>query len=249
MIHKLELPAKPVSFVGAYRLDDTAICDDLVAYFHANAHLREAGMHYHNGTPVVNPAIKESVDLYFSPDSTTPEFVRYIRALQECVQAYIADYSFCDYYAAWAILENTNVQYYPPGGGYKVWHTERTNASAVNASRHLVFMTYLNTVNDAGETAFYYQGLRVKPEKGLTLIWPADWTHTHQGVASPTEEKYIITGWFNYRNPSLPYQLEVSGKPDITADTSTARIFWLILVHLLRRMSPSDYLLRLTSRK
>jgi len=246
MIHKLELPAEPVSFVGAYRLDDTAICDDLVAYFHANAHLHKAGMQHNlDGTIVVDPETKESLDLWFSPKSTTPEFVRYTRALQECVQAYIADYSFCDYYAAWGILEHTNVQYYPPGGGYKVWHTERTNASAVIASRHLVFMTYLNTVNDAGETAFYYQGLRVKPEKGLTLIWPADWTHTHKGVPSPTEEKYIITGWFNYRIPSL----EVSGKPVITADTSTAQIFWLILVHLLRRMSPQVVVTRLTSRK
>jgi hypothetical protein len=52
--------------------------------------------------------------------------------------------------------------------------------------------------------------------------------------------------WLDYI-PSLRYRLEVSGKPDITAvsgkpditaDTSTARIFWLILVHLSRRMSP-----------
>jgi hypothetical protein len=200
MIHKLELPAEPVSFVGAYRLDDTSICDDLVAYFDANAHLQTPGkVGVEDGSRVVDPSIKQSVELSFPPDSTTPEFVRYTRALQECVEAYIADYTFCDRYAPWTILEETNLQYYPPGGGYKWWHTERASAAAVIASRHLVFMTYLNTVNDAGETLFYYQGLRVKADKGLTLIWPADWTHTHQGVPSPTEEKYIITGWFNYR--------------------------------------------------
>jgi 2OG-Fe(II) oxygenase superfamily len=199
MIHKLELPATPVSFVGAYRLDDTSICDDLVAYFHANQHLQTQGKIMSGAIYVIAPMIKESVDLTFKPDSTAPEFVRYTRALQECVEAYIADYGFCNANAPWTILEETALQYYPPGGGFKIWHTERSCAAAVNASRHLVFMTYLNTVNDAGETAFYYQGLRVKPDKGLTLIWPADWTHTHQGVPSPTEEKYIITGWFNYR--------------------------------------------------
>jgi len=38
----------------------------------------------------------------------------------------------------------------------------------------------------------------VQPRKGLTLIWPADWTHHHRGVVSPTQEKYIITGWFSF---------------------------------------------------
>jgi hypothetical protein len=201
MIHKLELRAEPVSFVGAYQLDDTSICDDLIACFHANPQHHAPGKVISvGGTHVLDPSRKDSVDIRFTPGSTEPVFVRYTRALQECVQQYIADYKFCDHYSPWTILEGTVLQYYPPGGGFKVWHTERDGAPGVTASRHLVFMTYLNTVNDAGETRFYYQGLRVKPEKGLTLIWPADWTHTHAGVPSPTEEKYIITGWFNY-NP------------------------------------------------
>ena len=29
----------------------------------------------------------------------------------------------------------------------------------------------------------------------MTLIWPADWTFTHRGVPSPTQEKIITTGW------------------------------------------------------
>jgi hypothetical protein len=61
-------------------------------------------------------------------------------------------------------------------------------------------MTYLNDVNDDGETEFYYQNLKIKPQKGKTVIWPADWTHTHRGITSPTQEKYIITGWFNFIN-------------------------------------------------
>jgi hypothetical protein len=64
-------------------------------------------------------------------------------------------------------------------------------------------MTYLNDVTDAGETEFFYQKIKMKPEKGLTLIWPADWTFTHRGIASPTQEKTIITGWFNFPLPTL----------------------------------------------
>ena len=59
-------------------------------------------------------------------------------------------------------------------------------------------MTYLNDVEDCGETKFKLQNLKVKAEKGKTVIWPADWTHTHCGVVAPTQEKYIVTGWFSF---------------------------------------------------
>jgi hypothetical protein len=37
----------------------------------------------------------------------------------------------------------------------------------------------------------------VRPKKGLTLIWPADWTHFHKGIPAPNEEKMIVTGWYD----------------------------------------------------
>ena len=57
-------------------------------------------------------------------------------------------------------------------------------------------MTYLNDVPDGG-TAFYHQKIETKAEKGLTLIWPSTWTHTHKGIISPTSEKQIVTGWYH----------------------------------------------------
>jgi hypothetical protein len=57
-------------------------------------------------------------------------------------------------------------------------------------------MTYLNTVNSGGETAFWDQKLKIKPKKGLTLIWPATWTHTHKGYPPKKQNKYILTGWW-----------------------------------------------------
>ena len=56
-------------------------------------------------------------------------------------------------------------------------------------------MTYLNDVEDGGGKEFKYQKLRFNAKKGTTLIWPPDFTHTHRGVISPTQEKYISTGW------------------------------------------------------
>ena len=61
-------------------------------------------------------------------------------------------------------------------------------------------MTYLNDVEDGG-TEFLNQKCEVKARKNLTLIWPADWTHTHRGVISQTKEKTIITGWIKLWKP------------------------------------------------
>ena len=49
---------------------------------------------------------------------------------------------------------------------------------------------------DQGETEFKYQKIKYKPVKGKSLIWPTDFTHTHRGIPSPTQEKWIATGWF-----------------------------------------------------
>ncbi len=81
----------------------------------------------------------------------------------------------------------------------KNWHTERCSHKGDLSTRHLVFMTYLNDVTDKGETEFMHQKMAVQPRKGLTVIWPADWTHTHRGVPSPSQDKYIATGWYNLK--------------------------------------------------
>ena len=38
----------------------------------------------------------------------------------------------------------------------------------------------------------------LEAKEGRLVIWPAFFTHTHKGVVSKTQTKYIATGWFNY---------------------------------------------------
>ena len=57
-------------------------------------------------------------------------------------------------------------------------------------------MLYLNTVKDKGGTEFIFQNVVTPAIKGNLLIWPAEFTHLHRGIISPTEKKYIATGWF-----------------------------------------------------
>ncbi len=89
-----------------------------------------------------------------------------------------------------------NIQWYPKGGGYKIWHFERTNNKHA-LRRHLVWMTYL-TDNPNGGTEFYFQDLHIPAEKGKTVIWPAEWMYTHRGRVDNENEKMIITGWMEF---------------------------------------------------
>ena len=59
-------------------------------------------------------------------------------------------------------------------------------------------MTYLNDVEEGGETFFSNYDIEVNPKRGQTLIWPAEWTHAHKGRVVKAGSKYIITGWMNF---------------------------------------------------
>jgi hypothetical protein len=147
----------------------------------------------------VDRDVKDSRDLHITPDRfSDPPVVRYLDDLRQVCERYVEKFQGSATVDGWGITENINIQRYAPGGGYKLWHCERWGKTMPAAARHLVFMTYLNDVSDGGGTEFLYQNVCVQPRKGLTLIWPSDWTHYHRGVVSPTEEKFIITGWFSF---------------------------------------------------
>ena len=82
------------------------------------------------------------------------------------------------------------------GGGYHIWHCEQDSKGT--SSRVAAFMFYLNDVEDGGETEFLYQRKRFKPKAGTLLIWPTSYTHTHRGNPPLSNDKYILTGWFEF---------------------------------------------------
>ena len=170
------------------------VCEDLINYFNKNKNLHCVG----KMSTGYKPEEKKSTDMAISLDSKENCFLNYIQELNKCSNAYKNIYSALDQQvSSWTITENINIQKYKKGEAFFAWHCER---DVINFSfkRLLVFMTYLNTVKKGGETEWLYQKLKIKPEQGLTVIWPADWMFTHRGCPSFTEEKYIITGWYSF---------------------------------------------------
>lgn len=182
------------SFIGAYYID-TKICDEILKFFKNNWKKAGPGLLNESSRSIINKNKKESIELSISETNFNSPFKEYRQALQLCLEEYVSTYTYANESAHYNINCGYNLQYYPPGGGFKFWHHESTNKDT--SSRKLVFMTYLNNVSNGG-TEFFYQKMTTPAKKGLTVIWPAEFTHTHKGQISKNKEKYIVTGWYTY---------------------------------------------------
>ncbi|WP_028767031.1 2OG-Fe(II) oxygenase [Shewanella fidelis] len=101
-----------------------------------------------------------------------------------------------------------NIQKYPKAkGGYPHWHSEQFPQQGHNEALHRVvlYMFYLNDVEEGGETEFYYQNKRVKPKKGTMVIAPAGFTHSHRGNMPKSHDKYIATSWIMFNRAEQLY--------------------------------------------
>lgn len=92
-------------------------------------------------------------------------------------------------------------------GGYPYLHSEVYPQLGHNEALHriLLFMFYLNDVEEGGETEFYYQNRKIKPKKGTMVIAPAYFTHTHRGCMPTSNDKYILTSWVLFKRAEQLY--------------------------------------------
>ena len=180
------------SFIQGWYIKEST-CDDIINLFN------DRKEHWTTGTmgDKIQPDKKKSTELSIDKDDTSKPIFSYRTQLQWCLEQYVKIYPELMMGGRFNINTNFNIQHYNNNEGFNYYHYERDDLST--CSRNLVFMTYLNDVEDGG-TQFKYQNLITPAKKGLTLIWPTDFTHTHRGVISRTKEKYIVTGWYTYTN-------------------------------------------------
>ena len=180
------------TFIGGWYIPDN-ICDELIDTFYKNKSKWIEGT---LGDYKLEPNLKKSTEMIIQPNEYDIFAKNYISHLGNCLELYKKKYPFSNDVAHYSLYEDIKIQYYKPGEGFYKWHTENEGYGA-SKLRHLVFMTYLNTVENAG-TEFYHQELKTPCEKGLTLIWPSAWTHYHRGVINKQKDKFIITGWIDF---------------------------------------------------
>ena len=185
------------NFIGCWQAENAAVCDDLIAFFEANQNAQQPGI---AGDGTVKDTIKKSMDMTIAPrdleDNRYAVVNSYMETLSACFMDYLEQWKFLKTVLPHVHIGPFNIQRYDAGGHYLGTHSERVSLDSLH--RVLAWMTYLNDVPEGGETAFSLYGIKVKPERGKTLIWPAEWTHAHSGGVVPEGRKYIITGWMHF---------------------------------------------------
>tara|TARA_Y100001968_G_scaffold112514_1_gene101968 strand:+ start:8574 stop:9176 length:603 start_codon:yes stop_codon:yes gene_type:complete len=185
------------NFVGSWIIEPTSICDEIIEYFEINQTKHAQGVTISG----LNKNHKNRTDITLLPKEINHEknkiFKTYFNLLFECYK---------DYHAQWPLLKKSiggnlkigrfNIGRYQAGQHFNEIHSERCSLDSLH--RLFAFMTYLNDVDDGGSTYFSHYDLEVKPSKGLTILWPAEWTHSHKGNMIRKGTKYIITGWLNF---------------------------------------------------
>ena len=197
MIQRIEISnsSNTPNFIGSWIFENTDMCDEIVNFFEANPADQGAGA-IGGG---VDESQKKTTDIPIKPKQLEQEkykiFNTYIKNIVNCFNDYKEQWPFINTMKGMEI-GTFNVQKYSPGGHFNAVHTERCGSSTMH--RVLAFMTYLNDVEEGGETSFHYYDINVKPKKGKTIIWPAEWTHAHAGNLVKNGCKYIVTGWIQF---------------------------------------------------
>ena len=139
----------------------------------------------------VNLEVKQSLDLGISDNDDWIEednifynsFKNTLESYQEWLSHPFPDNCFR------GRIEDTGyqIQETKPGDFY-TWHHDCMD------DRLLTIIWYLNDVNQDGYTEFS-SGLKIQPEMGKILMFPALWPWIHRGYPPKYETKYICTGW------------------------------------------------------
>ena len=188
------------NFIGSWIINPLSVCDELIAYFELNKNKQKKGV---TGIEI-NLDNKNSTDITIHPkDIKLPGnemFEKYFNELFSCYQDYVIEWPFLKTFPDNLQIGSFNIQRYKSGQHFQKVHTERSSLNTLH--RVFAWMTYLNDVDikNGGSTFFSHYDLEVQPRKGLTLIWPAEWTHAHKGNLLKADSKYIITGWMHFPN-------------------------------------------------
>tara|TARA_Y100001968_G_scaffold318722_1_gene349311 strand:- start:3114 stop:3716 length:603 start_codon:yes stop_codon:yes gene_type:complete len=193
---KLSKPNLSPNFIGSWEIE-TSICDQIIAYYDKHKE-REVKGSFGKGN--INLEFKNRNDISIAPEELNLKeyeiFNEYFAALFECYKDYNIQWPFLKSIVSNLEIGSFNIGKYNVGQHFNKIHTERSGLGTLH--RLLAFMTYLNDVDHGGSTYFKHYDLDIKPQKALTIIWPAEWTHAHKGNVIYSGSKYIITGWLTF---------------------------------------------------
>jgi len=94
------------------------------------------------------------------------------------------------------LIEDLRIKRYSAGDGDRF--EPHFDALGEAARRYLVFLWYLNDVDEGGETEFVDLGLRVEARCGRLVMFPPYWMFQHAGRAPRSGDKYIVSTYLTF---------------------------------------------------
>ncbi|MEB3293383.1 MAG: 2OG-Fe(II) oxygenase [Synechococcales bacterium] len=125
--------------------------------------------------------------------STNDLLTQKIRVIQEAL--------FRIYGIQFPQAETCSILRYSPSQQYKRHVDNLLLASRVQEvqqgipTRDVSIVGYLNDDFEGGETLFDRQNIKVKPQQGSAIVFPAYYTHPHQSLPVTRGRKYAWTSW------------------------------------------------------
>tara|TARA_R100001224_G_scaffold101383_1_gene72936 strand:+ start:1038 stop:1700 length:663 start_codon:yes stop_codon:yes gene_type:complete len=171
-------------------------CKHLIDVYETNPiakKIREAGVVGYHAQSDLNVKQSEDINITDHEEFNLEDKTLSI-ALKKLTQNYLNKIQTFNYAYTQQLAPNYKdsgfqIQKTTPSGYYR-WHHDALY------NRVYTYIFYLNDVNHKGETQFA-NGLKVKPEEGKGLMFPATWEYVHRGIAPKNEIKYIVTGWMS----------------------------------------------------
>ena len=113
------------SFIGGWTIPSD-ICDGVVDFYNTTTELEKLpGVTAGNR---IDPAVKDSTDLCVPASSiiSNKKWKTYFSTLVEVIDAYLDKYVEAMPNSKIGFREGHNIQHYKKGGGYKIYHSERS---------------------------------------------------------------------------------------------------------------------------
>ena len=185
------------NFIGIWELENDDLLEKIIEFFNLNHQSHKQGT---LDLGKVDKSKKDLLEMLMSPkqikENKLEVFIQYINSLVDC---------YNDYQDQWGCIKNWNRIYvgsfklekYLVAGHHLDFNCERQN---INSSHKILsWITFLNDLDDdEGALHFKYLDISIKPKKGMTLIFPSDWTHLHQQNIIKNTEKFTIRGSFHF---------------------------------------------------
>ena len=188
--------SKQTNFIGCWNINNNRLCQNIIDLFEKRIDLQRRGITGYGKDEKAKKSIDISIDPKNLLEKEFKDIKVYIDELYKCYKDYKIQWPFLEENLKTLDIPSFNIQKYEPGGHYNLLHCERGSTQSMH--RVFAWMTYLNDVEEGGATYFKHFDLKIKPNSGKTLIWPAEWTHAHRGEVLTKGLKYIITGWMHF---------------------------------------------------